>query len=197
MTDYQFDNQLVIDALDENAVIREGMVSLYAADDEEGIELIPIKGPSGVPLPNPLPSNALGIVRRFVTTDVPKVHWKSGQFSGFFFSHDGLLNEAVTAREAAQGAKLAAETAGLDAAAAAEEQMSVAVAAAQTSANVALEAQDAVTASAMAAQQAAEAAEGGGIAEDPADADAFLITTKADGTVVVDPDDADALIITV
>ncbi len=195
MTDYPFDMQLVVDPQDENKVIRDGLVSIYDSEDEAGVELLALKSPAGVPLPNPLTANAYGFIRRFVTTS-PKVKGKSGDFEVFFFSFDGVLNEAVSAREAAQSAQLAAETAGLTAAAAAEEQLAQAVADAETSANIALAAQTEIATARQAAEDAAAAAEGGGFAEHPGDPYAFIITTKADGSVIVDPTDPDAFVIT-
>ena len=113
MADYPFDMQLVVDPLSPENVIRGGATTIYDPADTAGTTPLALKDPSGVPLPNPLTSNAYGFTSPFIAT-IPKVKWKSGNFDGFFYSYDGLRDEAVAARAAAESA---ASTAGATAAA--------------------------------------------------------------------------------
>ncbi|MCO4276141.1 hypothetical protein NG701_17205 [Pseudarthrobacter sp. HLT3-5] len=103
MTDYPLDMQLVVDPLNPENVVRDGTVYLYDPSDEAGVSPITLKDPSGLPLTNPLTSNAYGFIQPCIVT-VPRVKWKSGTFEGFFYSYDGLRNEAIAAREAAETA---------------------------------------------------------------------------------------------
>lgn len=133
MTDYPLDMQLVVDPLNPENVVRDGAVYLYDPSDEEGVSPIVLKDPSGLPLPNPLISNAFGFISPSIVT-IPKVKWKSGEFEGFFFSYDGLRNEAIAARAAAESAALSANTAATDAAAVTEAALAGAVADAEAAA---------------------------------------------------------------
>jgi hypothetical protein len=103
MTDYPLDMQLLVDPLNPENVVRNGTAYLYDPSDEAGVSPIAIKDPSGLPLPNPLTSNAFGFTQPCIVT-IPRVKWKSGTFEGFFYSYDGLRNEAIEAKTAAQAA---------------------------------------------------------------------------------------------
>ncbi|MCO4256522.1 hypothetical protein [Pseudarthrobacter cellobiosi] len=195
MTDYPLDMQLVVDPLNPENVVRDGAVYLYDPSDEAGVSPIALKDPSGLPLPNPLVSNPFGFIPPSIVT-IPKVKWKSGAFEGFFFSYDGLRNEAIAARAAAEIAQAAAVTAGADAAAAAQAALAGAVADAAESAVDAAAAQASALAAQASAAAAAATAAGGGMAVHPTDPDILIISTKLDGTVAVKPTDSDVLTIT-
>jgi len=196
MTDYPLDMQLVVDPLNTQNVVRDGAVYLYDPSDEAGVSPIVLKDPSGQPLTNPLTSNAFGFTQPCIVT-IPRVKWKSGSFEGFFYSYDGLRNEAIAARAAAETAQAAAVTAGADAADAATAQLTTAVTAASSSATAAAASQAAALAAQASATAAAATAAGGGFAVDPANANVLLVSTKADGTVAVDPANPNVLLITV
>jgi hypothetical protein len=100
MTDYPLDMQLVVDPLNPENVVRNGDIYFYDPADLAGASPIALKDPSGLPLPNPLKSNDYGFVQPTIVT-IPRVKWKSGDFEGFFYSYDGLRNEAVAAKTAA------------------------------------------------------------------------------------------------
>lgn len=189
MTDYFYDMDLVVDPLNPANVVRNGLITLYDPADTEGLEPLAITDPSGVPLPNPIPSNDYGYLPPRIVS-VPQTMWKSGDFTGYFNSYKGLRDEAVAARTAAEIAQAAATTAGADAAAVVEQQLAATAADAAASKAAAAAAQ-------VAAEAAAATSTGGGVALDPTDPDVLLISTKADGTVVPDPSDSDALIITI
>lgn len=213
MTDYPLDMQLVVDPLNPENVVRDGAVYLYDPSDEAGVSPIALKDPSGLPLTNPLTSNAFGFTQPCIVT-IPRVKWKSGTFEGFFYSYDGLRNEAIAARAAAElaqaaaaesgaSAVAAAATAGTEAAAAASAALSgsataanTAATAAQGSATSAASALAAAQAAQAAAEAAASATAGGGFAVDPGNANVLLITTLDDGTVAVDPTNPNVLLIT-
>ncbi|MDN4644911.1 hypothetical protein, partial [Arthrobacter sp. PsM3] len=103
MTDYPLDMQLVVDPLNPENVVRGGSIYFYDPSDLAGASPITIKDANGQPLPNPLTSNDYGFIPPTIVT-IPKVKWKSGNFEGFFFSYDGLRNEAIAAKVAAESA---------------------------------------------------------------------------------------------
>jgi hypothetical protein len=143
MTDYPIDMQLLVDPLNPENVVRSGAVYLYDPSDEAGVSPIALKDPSGLPLPNPLTSNAYGFTQPCIVT-IPKVKWKSGTFEGFFYSYDGLRNEAIAARAAAEAAQGSAATAATNAAGAVSDALAGAVADAQTAASAAAASADLV-----------------------------------------------------
>ena len=110
MTDYFYDMDLVVDPLNPSNVVANGLVSIYDPADTAGVTLLALKDPSGLPLPNPLPSNANGFLPPRIAT-VPQTMWKSGGFTGYFNSYKGLRDESVAAVTAAQSAANDASTA--------------------------------------------------------------------------------------
>lgn len=160
MTDYPIDMQLVVDPLNPENVVRAGIVHMYDPTDTAGASPITLKDPSGLPLPNPLTSNAYGFIPPFIAA-IPKVKWKSGSFEGFLFSYGGLRNEAIAARAAAETAQAAAVAAGMAASEAA---------ATASGGGVALDPTDPDTLLITIKTD-------GTVTVDPADADALLITT--------------------
>lgn len=110
MPDYFYDMDLVVDPLNPSNVVAKGSVAIYDPADTAGTTLLALKDPSGLPLPNPLTSNANGFLPPRIAT-VPQTLWKSGGFEGYFNSFKGLRDEAVSAVAAAQGAADAATTA--------------------------------------------------------------------------------------
>jgi hypothetical protein len=192
---YNFDQVFAADPANPANIAQNASIKIFAPGDVTQAPLA-ITDPAGTPLPNPIPVNANGFGPAFSHATLDRVAWAGGGFTGFFTSYEGMKQVAVAAQAAA-------ESAGTAAAAAASAQLSAAVASAATAAEEAAEAAASVAgseAAALAAQASAEAAAataaGGGVATDPADPDALIISTKTDGTVVIDPSDADALIIT-
>ena len=110
MTDYFYDMDLVVDPLNPSNVVANGLVSIFDPADTAGTTLLALKDPSGLPLPNPVKSNANGFLPPRIAT-VPQTMWKSGGFTGYFNSYKGLRDEAVGAVTAAQSAANAASTA--------------------------------------------------------------------------------------
>jgi hypothetical protein len=103
VTDYPFGMQLAVAPLDENNIIRDGEVWIFEPSDANGVSPLALTDLSGLPMTNPLRSNAFGNTRPFITT-VPQVKWKSGVHEGLFDSFKGMFDEAAAAKLAAQDA---------------------------------------------------------------------------------------------
>lgn len=142
------------------------MVTVYDINDANNTTPLALKDLNGLPMANPMKSTAEAITPPFIAP-VPDVKLFGGGYTIPASSAKGLRDAAAASATAAQTASASAG--------------------------------NAITA-AQAAQAAAEAAAatstGGGVAIDPSDPDALLISTRTDGTVTPDPADADALIIT-
>ena len=120
---YSFDAISAIDPDNPERVASNASITIFAPGDT-AMTLIAITDTSGVPLENPITVNDLGFGPAFMA-DIDRVAWEGGGLTGFFTSYEGLKNEAVAARSAAQtsaldanDAKLAAEQAAQDAASA-------------------------------------------------------------------------------
>lgn len=137
MTDYPFEMQLVVDPDNPSNVVRGGAVSIYDPTDMTGTVLLALKDPSGLPLANPMMSNAYGFISPHVTT-VPQTKWKSGTFEGYFSSFEGLRAEAVAARLAAEKSEASAAEAAARAVAPTDAQVDAAVLRATWPSNLAL-----------------------------------------------------------
>lgn len=103
MTDYFYDMDLVVDPLNPSNVVANGQVAIYDPADTAGTTLLALKDPTGLPLPNPLTSNANGFLPPRIA-QIPQTLWKSGGFVGYFNSFKGLRDEAIAARNEAQAA---------------------------------------------------------------------------------------------
>ncbi|AZS11723.1 minor tail protein [Arthrobacter phage Maja] len=142
MTDYPFDNILAVDAsgpelLGGLPVIRvasNALVTLFDVNDATKTP-VALKTVDGLPIPNPVQVNALGMGPAPVA-QFWQIGWEGGGLSGVFTSNLGLRNETLAGVEAAQAAQLAAEnaasTAGTEAAAAASAALAGAVSDAQS-----------------------------------------------------------------
>lgn len=119
MTDYPFEQQLVVDPDNPENIVRDGEVWLYDPADTAGTTPLALTDPSGLPIVQPMLSNAYGFLSPFVAT-VPQVLWKSGPFENYFNSFTGMWDQAVAA--AASAATSADEAQAAQAAAAASEQ---------------------------------------------------------------------------
>src|SRR5690349_16786266 len=98
MTDYPYRMQLVVDPDNPRNVVAAGSVSIYDSEDTAHTTLLALTDPSGVPIPNPITSNANGFTPPFVTTS-PEVLWVSGPYTDYFQSYKGMRDEAVAAKE--------------------------------------------------------------------------------------------------
>lgn len=151
MTNYPYRMQLVVDPDNPRNVVAAGSVSIYDSADTAHTTLLTLTDPSGVPIPNPITSNANGFTPPFVTTS-PEVLWVSGAYTDYFQSYQGMRDEAVAAVAAAEAA---AANAGAEAAVVAEAAIGTATDAATAAAASAATAESNASASATAAANAA------------------------------------------
>jgi hypothetical protein len=151
MTDYAYNMKLVVDPDNPRNVVAAGSISIYDSADFGRTTLLELKDPSGVPIPNPITSNANGFTPPFVTTS-PQVLWASGPYTDFFESYKGMRDEAVAAVSAAENA---AANAGAEAAVVATAAIGTATDAATAAAASAATAESNASASATAAANAA------------------------------------------
>ncbi|MFE5837221.1 hypothetical protein [Arthrobacter sp. NPDC056493] len=150
---YPFEMQLVVDPDNPRNIVAAGVVSIYDSEDLAKTTLLALTDPNGVPIPNPITSNANGFTPPFVTTS-PQVLWVSGPYVDYFSSYKGLRDEAVAAVAAAEAA---AATAGTEAAAVAtsaigtatDDATAAAASAATAASNAAASATSATNAAAL------------------------------------------------
>jgi hypothetical protein len=113
---YTFDH---IEARDPNIpslVASNAAVVIFAPGDAAKTPLT-LTDNTGSPLPNPVQVNAMGYGPAFIS-DLDRVAWEGGGYSGFFTSYEGMKEVAVASQVAAETA--AAEAAEASAAALAE-----------------------------------------------------------------------------
>jgi hypothetical protein len=186
-----------IEARDPNIpalVASNASVVIFAPGDATKTPLA-LTDTTGLPLANPVMVNAMGYGPAFIS-DLDRVAWEGGGFTGFFTSYEGMKEVAVASQVAAEAAATAASTASDSAVAEVQDQLAETVAAAAGSETAATGAQSAAVAAQLAAEAAAATASGGGAAVKPTDPDVLIISTKSDGTVAVKPTDSDVLTIT-
>lgn len=132
MTDYPFEQIIAADPSNPNIVASNGVITIFAPGDASKTP-IELKTLSGLPLPNPITVNKLGMGPAFIA-QLWQVAWEGGGLSNTFTSNIGLRDEAVAAVSAAQDAQAAAETAAANAAAGASEALAGAVGSAESAA---------------------------------------------------------------
>ena len=158
MADYTYESELVADPFTFQRA-NNAAVTIYDVNDESESTPLALKDLNGLPLPNPLTSSADAFVPPFVTTS-PQVKMSGGGLKVAKPSFQGVRDEAVSARNAAQESQ---------AAAAAAQTAAELAAQAAAGGGVALDPTDADT-------LVFTTKSDGSIAVDPADADALLIT---------------------
>lgn len=109
---YTFDQIFAADPSNLDLIAANSEVLIFAPDDplKTPVQLLT---PDGLALPNPLLTNAHGFGPAFMTAELDRVAWEGGGLGGFLTSYEGMKNEAVAARDAAD---LAASNAGAAAA---------------------------------------------------------------------------------
>ena len=105
MTLYPFEMQIAVDANSPDTVVQDGAVTICDPADATNTP-IPLVGPAGETLANPITTSRQGFIPAFQAT-IPHVKWSDGTYAGFLSSYKGLLDEAIAAREAAQTASIA------------------------------------------------------------------------------------------
>jgi hypothetical protein len=146
-----FDQIFAADPANPANIASNAAVLIYQPGDPTKTPLV-ITDPSGGALSNPVIVNANGFGSAFMHATLDRVAWDGGGFSAFFTSYEGMKNEAVDARTAAQEA---AATAGAEAAVVATAAIGDATADAEAAATSAASASTAAAASATAAANSA------------------------------------------
>jgi hypothetical protein len=111
MTLYPFEMQIAVVATYPGTVIQAGVITIYNPDDTSLASPLALVDNAGIPTANPMTTSAQGFIPRFQST-LPHVMWSNGTYSGFLSSYQGLLDEAIAARVAAEAALLAGVPAG-------------------------------------------------------------------------------------
>jgi len=148
---YTFDNLFAADPSNPTNVAANASILLYDPADPTKAP-VTITDPTGSPIPNPVTVNKNGFGPAMQHTTLDRLAWEGGGFSNFITSYEGIKNEAVSARTAAEEA---AATAGADAAAVADAAIGTATDEAAAAAAAATAAADAADASALAAANSA------------------------------------------
>jgi hypothetical protein len=159
---YTFDNLFAADPSNPTNVASNASILLYDPADPTKAP-VTITDPTGSPIPNPVTVNKNGFGPAMQHATLDRLAWEGGGFSNFITSYEGIKNEAVSARTAAQEA---AATAGTDAAAVADAAIGTAT--------------DEATAAAAAAEAAAAAADASALA---AANSAALVGAPADNAI--------------
>lgn len=115
---YPFETQLVLSANGGTVLVTDAVVTIYGASDTGMTTPLQLVGTGGAPLANPVQVSRQGFLPAFQAT-VPQVLWSGGGYSGYLNSFQGVLDEAIGARNeaaasasAALSAQAAAESAG-------------------------------------------------------------------------------------
>ena len=117
---YTFEQVFAADPANPSNIATNAAITIFAPDDVTQTPLT-ITDPSGGALANPLQVNANGFGSAFQHATLDRVAWVGGGFTGFFTSYEGMKNEAVAARTAAETAQTEAEAAQAAATAAAAD----------------------------------------------------------------------------
>lgn len=110
MVDYPYEAILVADPLTFKRAV-SASCTVYDVNDTAQATPLALKDMSGLPLPNPVTSTADAFIPPLITTS-EGIKIVGGGLTVVVYSHQGLKNEAVAAREAAE---TAAATAGAEA----------------------------------------------------------------------------------
>lgn len=109
---FTFDQIFAADPSNPSNIAQNAVVTIFAPGDTAMTPLT-ITDPDGQPLANPITVNANGFGPAFAHDALDRVAWAGGGFTGFLTSYEGIKNEAISARTAAEGAASSAATAAL------------------------------------------------------------------------------------
>lgn len=118
---YTFDKILAADPERPELVASNGLITIFAPGDPTKTPVQIKSAISGVDLPNPLPVNAAGWGDAIMHDTMDRLAWEGGGFSGMLTSHEGIKDEAVAARQAADESRAAAQEAAAEARAPADD----------------------------------------------------------------------------
>ena len=100
---YTFDAFLAADPSNPANVAANASITIWDPADPSKSP-VAITDLTGVEIPNPITVNANGFGPAFTSDTLDRVGWSGGGFEGFFTSYEGMKNEAVDARAAAEAA---------------------------------------------------------------------------------------------
>ncbi|UUG69986.1 glycoside hydrolase [Arthrobacter phage Zucker] len=100
---YTFDYILAADPSNPTVVARNGVVTIFEVGDVTKTP-VELKTVDGQPLPNPVTVNANGFGPKPVHDTLDHLAWEGGGFSGTMTSYEGMKEEVVSARQAAESA---------------------------------------------------------------------------------------------
>jgi len=107
---YTFDNLFAADPSNPTNVAANASILLYDPADPTKAP-VTITDPTGSPIPNPVTVNKNGFGPAMQHATLDRLAWEGGGFSNFITSYEGIKNEAVSARTAAQEAAATAAAA--------------------------------------------------------------------------------------
>jgi hypothetical protein len=100
---YTFDAIFAVDPNNPANVAKSASITIFDPADPSQAP-IAITDPTGVPLPNPITVDAAGMGPAYQHPTLARVGWKGAGFVGYFTSYEGMFNETVAAKVAAQTA---------------------------------------------------------------------------------------------
>ncbi|UDL14872.1 hypothetical protein PP357_gp25 [Arthrobacter phage Sarge] len=100
---YTYEQIFAVDEANPQNIARNSTVTIFAPGDAAKTPLT-ITTPDGLPLANPVIVNGNGYGSAFMHATLDRVALEGAGFTGFFTSYDGMKNEAVAARQAAEAA---------------------------------------------------------------------------------------------
>lgn len=124
---YSFEQIFAADPSSPGNVASNGVVTIFTPGDTTKKPL-PLTTVDGLTLNNPIEVNEQGFGPAFIAP-IDRVAWEGAGYTGFLTSYDGMKEEAVAARTAANAAQVAAEDAARNTAAPTAEVVAEALAA--------------------------------------------------------------------
>lgn len=100
---FTFDPIFAVDPNNPATVAKNASITIFDPADPNQAP-IAIQDPTGVPLPNPMTVDASGMGPAYQHPTLARVGWKGAGFVGYFTSYEGMFNETVAAKDAAQSA---------------------------------------------------------------------------------------------
>ena len=104
---FTFDPIFATDPNNPANVAANAAITIFDPNDA-GKAPITITDPTGSPIPNPVTVNKNGFGTAFQHATLDRVGWSGGGFEGYFTSYEGMKNEAIAARDAANDAAASA-----------------------------------------------------------------------------------------
>lgn len=110
---YTYDPIFAKDPSNPSVVVSNAAITIYDPADP-GKTPIAITDPTGSPLPNPITVDAFGMGPAFQHPTLDRVAWTGAGKTNYFTAYEGMKDEAVAAKLAAQDAANSAATAAAD-----------------------------------------------------------------------------------